>query len=169
MKDDFNPNPLPHHGEDDLTRAFDELIEGLSHRAAGASDEPARESESVGACPEPGDWALLLSGQDRPMEVDRLLAHASACDRCSAHLHCLQDEPTPEELAQVAQLASASPEWQRLLAVQLAGPPRQRSGNGNQRVYFWIGAGIAACLAVAVTVGAWWRQATAPENMLAES
>jgi CHAT domain-containing protein len=169
MKDDFNPEPHPDSFEDDLTRAFDELIEGLSSHASEASEGRVGEPETARGCPAPEDWVSLFCPEGRSTEVDRLLAHAAVCGLCAAHLHRLHGQPTAEESAQLEQLASSSPGWQRSMAAQLSKTPHQGQSKRNQRLYLWIGSGLAACMALAVTVGAWWHLATAPERMLAES
>jgi tetratricopeptide (TPR) repeat protein len=92
-------------------------------------------------------------------------------------------EPTPEEAAELAGLASASRDWQSELAVRLAQTPH-RSGDQAagirllgaraeskpaRRFYLWAGVGLAASLIVAVALIGWQRMANTPERLLAEA
>src|ERR1035437_4729930 len=85
MKDELNPNrpSRPADGpEDALNKAFEELLEGPSPHA-GPSPAAAG---APGLCPQPGEWIRLASGEARPAEGDRLLAHAAGCGDCAARL-----------------------------------------------------------------------------------
>ncbi|HEY1161433.1 MAG TPA: hypothetical protein VGE83_12425, partial [Terracidiphilus sp.] len=179
MNNDLNPgaaseNP-PDTSGDALSRAFEELIGGRWFRA-GAPIVDRVSVPTAGACPEPGEWALLLSGEARAAEsaeVDVLLAHAAACRTCAGRLRRLSADALPEEEAEIARLASASRDWRRDLASHLAHTPhRTRFGAGRNklpRFYLWAGAGIAASLLIVAVVSVWWRAANTPERLLAEA
>jgi len=191
MNDDSNPNGPPNLPEDALSKAFEELIEGRSSRAETTRAEAPSMTLAGAAspCTDFDEWLQLLSGEAGPAEasdsahLDALLAHAADCPACAERLRTMLAEATPEEAAEVASLSSASSEWQRNLAAELAntshgsvhpgkgirleskGPARKRI----HRVYLWAGAGLAAALILAVALTAWWRVANTPEQLLAEA
>ena len=172
MKDELNPNrpSRPADGpEDALKKAFEELLEGPSPHA-GPSPAAAG---APGFCPQPGEWIRLASGEARPAEVDRLLAHAAGCGDCAARLRqslrLFSAEATPEETVAAGQLASASPEWQHRAAVEFARTPCQPVRGRLARIYLWAGAGLAASLALAAGLTLWWQQVHTPERLLAEA
>jgi tetratricopeptide (TPR) repeat protein len=172
MKEDFNPNPPARPADDPegpLQKAFEELLEGLSHHdrpTAAASDPPE-------ACPEPGEWVRLASGEALPAELDALLAHAAGCGNCAdrlrASLRLFSSPPSAEETAAAGELASATPFWQRRMAVELARTPMKPTRARAARIYLWTGAGVAASLALALGLTVWWQQVHTPERLLAEA
>jgi tetratricopeptide (TPR) repeat protein len=170
MTNDLNPDSVPHAEGDALTLAFEELVEGRASRPWQTSPaDCAGEPCATENCPEPGDWVLLLSGEPRPAEVDRLLAHAADCAQCADHLHLLQADASAEEVEELSQLPSASPEWQHHLASQLARTPRQKAILNWPQRYLWVGVGLAAAFVLAITASLWWRQANKPETLMAEA
>jgi CHAT domain-containing protein len=112
-------------------------------------------------------WLDLVNGQVPEAEIDTLLTHASACPACAARVRLMTAEPSPEEAVQVDQLACATPEWQHQMAVKLARTPRKPAQ--SKVWYLWAGAGLAATLAIAVVLTAWWQRANTPERLLAEA
>ena len=172
MKDDLNPNrpsvpaePL----EDALQTAFEELLEGLSldgRLSPAIADAPE-------SCPEPGEWVRLANGEALPAQLDGLLAHAAGCGSCAARLReglrLLSAPASPEETAAAGKLASATPFWQRRVAVELARTPHAAPRGRTARTYLWAGAGLAASLALAVGLTLWWQQIHTPERLLAEA
>ena len=155
-------------------RAFEELIKGSSRAGVGVMGEVS--AAPGGPCPEPGEWALLLSVEARAAgsaSVDALLAHAADCRTCAERLRKLCADASPEEEAEIGKLASASRDWRRNLASQLADTPhRTRYGPGRNklpRLYLWGGAGLAASLLIAGLLSVWWRLANSPERLLAEA
>jgi tetratricopeptide (TPR) repeat protein len=172
MKDDLNPNSPANQPEDALARALQELIDGRAFRS-GASRADDASVPLEGACPEPGEWPRLLSGEARPAEVDALLAHAAACRACAVRLRMLSADASPEETAEAGKLASSSCEWQHRLAVELARTPRQIENRPARqwmaRLYLWAGTGLAASLAIAAVLTLWWQRANTPERLLAEA
>src|SRR5580698_1335727 len=101
MNDDFNPGQasesLAGGSGDGLARALEELVQVRSARADGQSpelpgDRNASFEAAPGPCPEPGEWALLLSevtGAADKAKVDALLAHAAGCRGCAERLRVL--------------------------------------------------------------------------------
>jgi len=84
-------------------------------------------------------------------------------------MRILEEEASEEEAAEVAQLASAVPDWQRKLAIELARSPRKSLGGKTLSRYLWAGAALAAALTMAVGIALWWQHVTAPERLLAEA
>ncbi|MGB7549726.1 MAG: CHAT domain-containing protein [Terracidiphilus sp.] len=134
---------------------------------AGTSSLPG-----AGACPEPGEWLRLANGETPAVGGDALLAHAAVCAHCLARLrqsrHLLSADASPEESAELGQLASASAEWRHRLAVELAHTP------SKARTWFsgpllWASASLAAVLLIVSGSVIWWRYENAPERLLAEA
>ncbi len=182
MSENLNPERPSDSTEDALARVLDELMDGRASRA----EAPSHEGQAGApmpvlqeGCPEPGEWHLLLSGKARTAEpaeeakVAALLAHAAQCDGCAARLRMLTAEASEAEAAVVGKLASASRDWQHNLAVMLSGTPRQTQHSlprqRASRWYLWVGASLAASLAIAVAITVYWQQANTPERLLAEA
>jgi tetratricopeptide (TPR) repeat protein len=101
-----------------------------------------------------------------------MLAHAAQCSPCAQRLRILIADASPEETAEIAALSSASSDWQRKLAAQLARTPHRTDVQGRkwvQHIYLWAGAGMAASLLLAAGLTGWWRLANTPERLLAEA
>jgi tetratricopeptide (TPR) repeat protein len=183
MSDDLNPDRPQKLPEDALAKAFEELIEGRSTRA----ESPREDAQGVppagtpSPCPELGAWPELLSGEAPPAEtanpanaakLDALLAHAAQCPTCAERLRILSADASPEEAAEVRELASASRDWQRNLAARLARTPHRthdRGRKGARHFYLWAGAGLAALLILAAALAVRWYLANTPERLLAEA
>jgi len=170
MKDETKSSPSAPVGsaDDALARAFEELLQGpLPHQG------PAPAAGGAGSCPAPDGWARLASGEARPAETDTLLSHAAACAGCAARLRqglrLFSEEPSAEEIDETAKLASASADWQRQMAVELARTPHKPARPRAQRNYVWAGVGLAAMLTLAVGLSLWWQQQHTPERLLAEA
>ncbi len=129
-------------------------------------------SPAAGSCPAIGDWLRLAIGDVPPQERQALLAHAALCTECLARLRdsqqVLSEEITPEESATLQQLASTKPEWQRLLALQLAQTAHSSQRAGNLFHFAWLSGAVAAVLVLGLSAALWWRQ-KAPEKLLAEA
>jgi len=183
MKDDLNSNCPSDFSEDALKKAFDELIEGRSFRAGTVrEDAPGEPPAGAGeCCSVQGPWSLPLGWEAGRAEaassadatsLDDLLAHASECPACSGRLRMLIADVSPEEAVELGGLASATSDWQRCLAIQLARTPRRGHGLVPMRArpfYLWAGAALAASLLLAVALTGWWRLASTPERLLAET
>jgi tetratricopeptide (TPR) repeat protein len=183
MNSDFNPGPVSENPQGDsgdaLARAFEDLIAGRGHRdAAPLSCAEAAESITyashgdLAACPEPGEWALLLSAgvsSSESANVNALQAHAAVCRPCAQRLRALSADVSPEEGAVLAGLACTSAQGQHTLAAELARTPRQARLRPASRLYLWTGAGLAASLLVAAGLLSWWRLENNPEHQLAEA
>jgi len=165
---------------DALARACEDLLNQTpSYSPLAASSITSGTSVP---CPAPDKWlqfAVELSGisgvSGEPQHEDHsaLLAHAATCHSCAALLRqsqrLLEDEPSPEEEAELGGLRSASPFWQHQMAVELAHSPRQSSLRKSRGWYLWASAGLAASLALAVGLTLWWQHINTPERLLAES
>jgi tetratricopeptide (TPR) repeat protein len=186
MNNDSNPKRPSDSSADPLARALEELME--NRLSQGLAPEWTETSAPSGAkCPKPDEWLALLSGVGLTdnAKVDALLAHAAECGKCAAHLRMLTAEPSDEEVAELAGLVSASPEWQNKLAAELARTPRQQLGPikmgltklGPVRIdrlraskaYLWAGSGLAATLLIGAVTFFWWQRANSPERLLAEA
>ena len=181
MNDDLNSD----RPEDALKKALDELIEGRSSRAeTPREDAPALPAGAPGPCAELGAWSLPQGGEADPAgpasdaksadapHLDDLLTHAAECPVCAGRLRALFADASPEDAAELGALSTASRDWQRCLAAQLARTPRRsRDGGrmGARPFYLWAGAGLAASLLLAVGLTGWWRLANTPERLLAEA
>jgi tetratricopeptide (TPR) repeat protein len=172
MKEDLNPT-RPTRPEDplnnELAGALDQLLEGISSDAGPI--EPPR--AAPGECPDPGEWIRLATGDQSPAKVNGFLAHGAACANCAALLRestrLFSAAPLPEEIAEIEKFSSATPEWQRRLAADLARTPHKRERSASAGFYLWMGAGLAASVALAVGVSLWWMHVHAPEQLLAEA
>jgi tetratricopeptide (TPR) repeat protein len=171
MNKNLNPNRPAELPEDALAKALEELMEGRANQAEARRPDQVsgwsrgREED----CPEPGEWARLLCGKPRPAELDQLLAHAAECRACAAEMRLLTAEASPEEIAELSAMASASGEWQRNLAARLARTPHFPAQGRSMSSYLWAGAALAASLLVAILAGAWWQHLNNPERLLAEA
>jgi CHAT domain-containing protein/tetratricopeptide (TPR) repeat protein len=165
MNEDLNPDRPSDRQTGALPRALDEFLDGCSSPAVPPRQGPA--TDPLGPCPAPGAWLDLVNGETPEAEIDKLLAHAAACPACAAHVRTMTADPSPEEAGQVGQLACASPQWQHQMAAKLARTPRKAAQ--GKVWYLWAGAGLAASLAIAVALTAWWQRINTPERLLAEA
>lgn len=120
------------------------------------------ESVALGDCPAETVWGEITAGLTDPEETLKYIEHASRCDQCGPRLRAavgelvdLNAEETDEERKQIANLASARPEWQLRLAERITGNPVQ--GRTTARHWWWFPglAGLGAALVLIVAVG-WW-------------
>jgi len=174
MNEEANPGRSTDRQADALPRAralprtLDEFLDGCSCPAVlGLPGEVAPQTEPPGPCPTLEDWLDLFDGEGREEDVDKLLAHASTCPICVAQVRLANAEPSPEEAALGNLQACASPAWQHQMAAKLARTPRKKSQ--AKTWYLWAGAGLAASLAIAVVLTAWWQRVNTPERLLAEA
>jgi len=157
---------------EDLLRFLDAGPKILHWPASHGLSSESFESHASGPdCPEAHSFVQLVVGSIGGEEAEKLLDHAADCDACgdvlARGLSALEGNPSPEEVAAIAQLASARSEWQRQTARQMAASPaRKRPG-------FWFSTGWMAGGAVAATVllaaglFAWNWRANTPEHQLA--
>jgi len=175
MIDNSKPNGQRESESSALARVLDELMAGKDSPSESASGGGRGMDPSTAErrCPEPGRFFRMASGQTPSAETEELLAHAAGCAQCAARmresLRPLDAEASPEEAAAVAEMESASADWQHSFAAQLARTPRQSLGMKTPRIYLWAGAGLAASLALAAGLGLLWRQAHTPERLIAEA
>ncbi|HUX28974.1 MAG TPA: hypothetical protein VMV39_09310, partial [Terracidiphilus sp.] len=158
-------NP-PAEPENTLASVLEELVAAVSSRSGAQLPHP-------GACPEPGEWLRMASGETSTAEADELLAHAAVCAACVERLRlglrALAEDPSPEETAELGQLISASAQWQHKLARQLALTPIQPARRKSLRYFLWAGAGLAASLLAVAGLSLWWQHENSPERLLAEA
>lgn len=159
-------DPLAGAGESVLARSLQEL-------AAAAPSGWDAAMPSAGACPEAGEWLRLVDNAASLAEVDALLEHAALCSSCAGRLRlatgALSGSSSPEELAALNEVATASSEWQGRLAGRLASTPvRAHRGSAGRR-FFWIGAGIAAAVLFAAGLAMMWQRQNAPAKLLAQA
>jgi len=180
MSEDSNPNRLPGAPDDALAQTLEELIAGRSTRRVprvpvGTADRTGASpaSTSAAACPEPYQWLRLTGGETSGAAADALLAHAVTCIGCAARLRMslrpLAEEASPVEAAELAGLASSSPQWQRRLAGELARTAHRPIRTFRSKLFLWAGAALAASLVLAAALTLWWQHANAPERLLAEA
>jgi len=78
-------------------------------------------------CPLPGVWIELAAGIHSSVS-EEYLAHATGCDYCGTLLRVaaadMSEELTQREESQIAEMHSATPEWQHQLATLMAGTVR---------------------------------------------
>ncbi len=177
MSEDTDPNPKngsaaesPHEG---LGRTLEVLVAHAPFRnSAQFYGAGGFTSQAAGSCPETGAWLRLASGDAAPRERQALLAHAALCTGCLARLRnsrqILSEEITPEESAALQQLTSTKPQWQELLASQLAQTAHSSPRAGNLLRFAWLSGAVAAVLVLGLSAALWWRQ-NAPEKLLAEA
>jgi tetratricopeptide (TPR) repeat protein len=115
----------------------------------------------------------LAEGDFPPHKQEALLAHAALCTGCLARLResqrALSDDISPEEAAELKQFISTTPQWQRRLALELAQTSHGSKNAGKLLHFAWLSGAVAAVLVLAFSAALWWRQATAPEKLLAEA
>jgi len=179
MRDEFNPSRSSDSTEDGaeeaLERALEALIAGLAPSAEDALAELAGGAHSSGErdCPQPDAWTRLASGEAPGAEVDALLSHAAHCRGCSSRLRMSLDlfstEASPEELEQIGNLQSVTADWQRGLAVKLAGTPIAVRSGKIAKMLLWPGAGLAATVLLTSGLTLWWQHLHTPERLLAEA
>ncbi|MGA8042349.1 MAG: hypothetical protein WCA37_06045, partial [Terracidiphilus sp.] len=136
---------------------------------------PSDPTEDAGAMdhPEIDSWLRLASGQLSASEADALLMHAASCSQCLEMLkqsqNALSGEPKPEEIHLMQGFGSASPQWQRRLALRLARTAREAPLHKFRWRQFagWV-VPVAAALAV-LGIALLHRHATSPERLLAEA
>ncbi|MGA8668643.1 MAG: CHAT domain-containing protein [Terracidiphilus sp.] len=114
----------------------------------------------------------MAIGDVPPQERQALLAHAALCTACLARFRdsqqVLSEEITREESATLQQLASTKPQWQRLVALQLAQTAHSSQRTGKLLHFAWLSGAVAALLVLGLSAALWWRQ-KAPEKLLAEA
>jgi tetratricopeptide (TPR) repeat protein len=174
MKDDLNPGQLA-GSRDALTEALESLRSkapfGTGSRSTVTSSFKSPDS---GPCPDLVYWFRLATGTTEANEKEALLSHASVCSACLAQLRQCQEalspDSSPEEWQEFKDFASATPQWQHRLAVELARTPHQAQRSARTpRIFAWTAAAVAAVLLIAAAVTVWWRQQNAPEKLLAEA
>jgi tetratricopeptide (TPR) repeat protein len=136
--------------------------------------DPKVNTVSSSNCPCEEDLRNLAAGLCSDPLTTELTAHAAACGRCGPLLREYQedfsDDVTPEEQSALAQLRSASPEWQRktareMLKRAIPSPPSPRP------IFSWKwimtpAAAVAACAFLALGIGGvWYARRDTPEKI----
>jgi tetratricopeptide (TPR) repeat protein len=178
MNKDTNPNPktgpAAESPDEGLARALEVLVANAPFRNSTQYNKAnGFTAPAAGSCPEVGEWLRLADGDLPPNKKESLLAHAALCTGCLARLResqrALSDDISPEEAAELKQFTSTTPQWQRRLALELAQTPHGSNNAGKLLHFAWLSGAVAAVLVLALSVALWWRQATAPEKLLAEA
>lgn len=171
MNNSGNDNPLQ-VSKEDLLHFLDAGPKILRWPRNG---ELARESIepqiSRPGCPEAESYMELATGAITGDEAEKLLTHAADCDDCgdvlARNLSALEGDPSAEETAAIAELASARMEWQQRMARELAGTSARRRPVLMHPGRWSAGAAIAAVLLLAAGLVVWQRQANTPDHQLA--
>ena len=159
-------------------RSGDDVDRVLEYLAASRMDARLAEANSVSpaedeACPEPGAWLRLVTGETPAIEVESLLAHAAVCTACLARLrqsrHLLAQDVSQEETAEMAHLASLTPMWQHRLAVELSRTPQGQARKRVPGILLWASASMATLLAIVTGAVLLWQHEHTPERLLAEA
>jgi len=132
---------------------------------------PKVNTVSSSNCPCEEDLHNLAAGLcSGPLSAE-LTAHAAACGRCGPLLREYQedfsDDVTPEEQTALAQLRSASPEWQQQKAREMLKPvpPPAPPPPSPRRIFSWKWVMVPAMPAIAlIAVGIWYLQSESPEK-----
>jgi tetratricopeptide (TPR) repeat protein len=178
MKEETNSNPktgpAAESPDEGLARALEVLVANAPFRnSAHYNMASGFTSPSAGPCPEAGDWFRLAVGGVPAEKREALLAHAALCSGCLARLResqgILSEDITPEESADLKQLSSTSPQWQRRLALELAQTAHGSHRAGKLLSFAWVSGAVAAALVLTLSAALWWRHQTAPEKLLAEA
>ena len=133
--------------------------------------DPKVNTVSSSNCPCEEDLHNLAAGLcSGPLSAE-LTAHAAACGRCGPLLREYQedfsDDVTPEEQTALAQLRSASPEWQQQKAREMLKPvpPPAPPPPSPRRIFSWKWVMVPAMPAIAlIAVGIWYLQSESPEK-----
>ena len=119
-------------------------------------------------CPSPAVWDEVAAGLTDPKQTLAHLEHASRCDHCGPRLRAsvrqvasLNQKLTEVERKEIADLQSASPDWQVKLAERISGTPRTTAPSVPWRMR-WLSVPILATTAAALAIIAgiaWWTAA----------
>jgi tetratricopeptide (TPR) repeat protein len=141
--------------------------------------DPKVNTVSSSNCPSEEDLRTLAAGLCSNPLVAELTAHAAACGHCGPLLWEYQedfsDDVTPKEHTALAQLRSASPEWQQQKAREMLQPemlkktraiPEPVPATDWRRFFSWKWIMVPALPAVAlIAVGIWYLQRDTPEKV----
>ena len=131
---------------------------------------PRKREAATPECPPASAWTELAAGLRH--DAESLLSHAEQCDHCGPLLleaiADLSDEPTPQEEARIAGLASATSQWQKNLAGTLSTVGSQPRPH---RYRLWTVSSIAATILVVFSVWALLRhfQSPSPQALIANA
>jgi tetratricopeptide (TPR) repeat protein len=136
--------------------------------------DPKVNTVSSSNCPCEEDLRNLAAGLcSSPLSAE-LTAHAAACGRCGPLLREYQedfsDDVTPEEQTALAQLRSASPEWQQQKARKMLKLVRTPSPPSPRPIFSWKwimtpAAAAAACALLSLGIGGvWYARRDTPEK-----
>jgi len=135
--------------------------------------DPKVNTVSSSNCPCEEDLRNLAAGLCAEPIAKKLKAHASNCERCGPllqeYIEDFSDESSPEEQAALAQLRSASPEWQRQKAREMlmqAREPELVPATDWRRLFSWKWIMVPALPAIAlIAMGIWYLQRDTPEKV----
>lgn len=105
-------------------RKADEMLRALSASAGNANAAVRVAGKRGSDCPDEQTWLSWAAGLLTDEEAAGYVAHAAACSWCAPLLREAMEDlaynVTPEEQQALAKLPTASPEWQREMAMKLA-------------------------------------------------
>jgi tetratricopeptide (TPR) repeat protein len=169
MKNSDNDNPRQ-FSQEDLLRFLDS---GPRLVRTATSAKLAEESSCFEAseCPTAESYIQLATGAIEGDAAEKLLAHAAACDVCgdllASSLGALEGNPSAEEIAAIAELATAQADWQESLSQRLAATKAQRRPKFASSNWWMGAAGVAAVVLVAAGAFLWQKETHNPERQLA--
>ena len=171
MNNSGNDNPLQ-VSKEDLLHFLDAGPKILRWPKNGELARESLEPEiSRPGCPEAESYMELATGAVTGDEAEKLLTHAAECDACgdvlARNLSALEGDPSAEETAAIAELASARMEWQQRMARELAATSARRRPVFLHPGRWRVGAAIAAVLLLAAGLFVWQRQTNTPDHQLA--
>ena len=177
MKNNEDDNSMQGSPEE-LLRFLDagpRLVRSRASQETRASQEISGEASSgapsLSICPAAEIYLRLATGAVKGDKADELLSHAATCDNCgnvlADSLGALEGNPSPEELAAIAELAAVRTEWQSKLSRELAATKSRKPPLVSKRNLWISSLGVAAVLMLAAGVFVWQRQINTPERQLA--
>ena len=177
MKNNEDDNSMQGSPEE-LLRFLDagpRLVRSRASQETRASQEISGEASSgapsLAICPAAEIYLRLATGAVKGDKADELLSHAATCDNCgnvlADSLGALEGNPSPEELAAIAELAAVRTEWQSKLSRELAATKSRKPPLVSKRNLWISSLGVAAVLMLAAGVFVWQRQINTPERQLA--
>jgi CHAT domain-containing protein len=118
-------------------RKADEMLGALEAGNRRSSGQNSGIRQRTADCPADEIWLSWAAGLLTDEEAATCVAHAAACSRCASLLREAMEDlaynPTAEEQQVLAQLPTASPEWQRAMAMKLVYQQSLVLGDANQK------------------------------------
>ena len=122
-------------------------------------------------CPEAERYTELAAGAVEGDAAETLLAHAADCAACGDllawNLSALEGDPSPEEIAAIAKMATTRTDWQQKMARELAATPTLKPAVLLHPGQWRVAGAVAACLLLVAGLAVWQRQTHLPDRQLA--